>query len=501
MASQRVRSARWRSGAVAWVALFVATLAQANVVLAPIFQDGVVLQRGKPVPVWGTAAPGEAVRVRFGERTAATTADAAGRWRVTLAPLAASATPAELWVEGRNTLRVADVLVGEVWLCSGQSNMAFRLSRSHTAKVDLPAATFPLIRQFDVRTPNGAESQTPTLGKWSHTTPEDARYFTAVGYYFALELHRALGVPVGFIRAAVGGSRIEAWMGADALASDPAFVSVGENWQRTQVNFRKLQEDHAAALKAWEANPAAKKRPVAPKDITLTAPGALFEGMIRTVVPFALRGILWYQGESNHTRPADYRALFPAMIRGWRAAFDQGELPFYFVQLPNYEQPSDPTGKLWAQLREAQAAALAVPGTGMAVTIDVGDAKDLHPPNKGDVGRRLALLARAQVYGEKIVAESPRAIAFERAPGALRVRLSAAEGLHRRDGKSAGAEVAGGDRIFHPATLTIDGDAVVARAAAVPEPVAVRYAWANAPEVSLFNGAGLPVAPFRSDNW
>jgi sialate O-acetylesterase len=219
------------------------------------------------------------------------------------------------------------------------------------------------------------------------------------------------------------------------------------------------------------------------------------------VVPFALRGIIWYQGESNHTRPAEYHALFPAMIRQWRAAFDQGELPFYFVQLPNYEQPSDATGELWAYLREAQAAALALPRTGMAVTIDVGEAKDLHPPNKVDVGRRLALLARAQVYGEEIAAESPRAIAFERAAGAMRVRLSAAAGLHLREGKSAGAEVAGADRVFHPATLTFDRETIVARAAAVPEPVAVRYAWANAPEVSLFNGAGLPVAPFRSDNW
>jgi len=211
--------------ALAW--LLAATVAHADVVLAPIFQDGAVLQREKPVPVWGTATPGEAVRVRFGERVAATTADAAGRWRVTLAPLAAAVTPAELLVEGRNQLRVTDVLVGEGWLCPGQSNTGFRFPRSHTAKTDVPAANFPLIRQFDVRTPNGAESQTPTLGRWSRTTPEDARYFTAVGYYFALELHRALGVPVGFIRAAVGGSRIEAWMGADALANDAAFASVG----------------------------------------------------------------------------------------------------------------------------------------------------------------------------------------------------------------------------------------------------------------------------------
>ncbi|MES2692280.1 MAG: sialate O-acetylesterase, partial [Verrucomicrobiota bacterium] len=320
-------------------------------VLAPIFRDGAVLQREKPVPVWGTAAAGEVVRLQFGERKAMTKADATGQWRVALEPMAASATPTELVVEGRNTLRVANVLVGEVWLCAGQSNMGFRVSRSHTAKVDVPAANFPLIRQYDVPTP-GEEPRAGTEGKWSVTSPEIVRMFSATGYYFAVELHRALGVPIGFIRAAVGGTRVEAWMEPGALASDPAFQNVREAWQQTQVNYAKLKSDYDRAVKAWEADPSRNK----PKDlrgIANSAPGALFEGMVRPSLPYALRGILWYQGESNYTKAAEYRALFPAMIRQWREAFGQGELPFYFVQLPNYEQATDITGQLWAYLREA----------------------------------------------------------------------------------------------------------------------------------------------------
>lgn len=492
--------------------LVFAAGARAEITLAPLLRDGAVLQRDKPVPVWGTAHAGEKIRVQFAAQTAETTADAQGRWRVQLAPLKASVTPGEIVVTGATspTVRVADVLVGEVWLCSGQSNMGFRVSRSISAKTDVPAASFPLIRQYDVPTVTTGTPQSTAAGTWVRTTPETVRLFTAVGYYFALELHRALGVPVGFIRAAPGGTRIEAWMSAEALAGDPAFAVVGERWRDSVAGYEVRRAAHERTVAAWEKESAAAKaagrefakaKPAELQGLGLAAPSGLFNGMIHPLVPYALRGIVWYQGESNHTRAAEYHALFPAMIRQWRRDFAQGELPFYFVQLANYEQPSDKTGRLWAYLREAQAAALALPNTGMAVAVDVGDPKDLHPPNKPELGRRLALHARAKVYGEKLACESPRARGFEPAPGGMRVRLGDAAGLHLRDGKTGGAEIAGADKVFHPATIRVDGESVVLASPAVPTPVAVRYAWKNAPETSLYNGAGLPVAPFRSDDW
>lgn len=492
----------------AWIVLAAASV-RADVALAPIFRDGAVLQRSKPLPIWGTASPGETVNVRFAGQDVATTADASGRWVVTIAPLEASAKPAELVVQGRNQLRVSDVLVGEVWFCAGQSNMAFRLSRATGAKADIAAAKFPLLRQFDVPVTVGNPAVTPTIGRWTATTPEIAPYFTALGYHFALELHRALGVPIGFIRCAVGGTIIEAWLGRETFARDSALAPMLERWDRAQAEGVTRRAAHAKAVAVWETDAAAaraqgakfdRKKPVAPPEIAHNEPGVLFRTMVAPLAPYALRGFLWYQGESNHRRPEEYAALFAAMVTDWRREFRQGTVPFYFVQLPDFDEPKDPSGLLWAKLRDAQAAGLNLPATGMAVSIDVGDPKDVHPPNKPEIARRLARIARAQVYGESIAWESPRKIDVVRAGGTMRVRWSAAEGLHLR-GAGRGMELAGADRVFHPATYTIEGDVTVVRAPAVPAPVAVRYAWKNAPDVSLFNGAGLPAAPFRSDDW
>lgn len=485
---------------------------RAELTLAPLFRDGAVLQRDQPVPVWGTAKPGAKVRVQFGPQAVDTIADARGGWTVHLAPLKASATSAELVVTEaeEKPLRVRDVLVGEVWLCAGQSNMGFRVAGSISAAADIPAANYPLIREYDVPTVTAATPQSISAGSWVATTPENVRLFTAVGYYFALELHRALGVPVGFIRSAPGGTRIEAWMGADALASDPAFAIVGERWQETLTGYNARRAAYEKLLAAWEAEAAAAKaagrkfektKPVEVPALGLGAPSGLYNGMIHPFAPYALRGFVWYQGESNHRRPDEYRALFPAMIRQWRHAFAQENAPFYFVQLANYTEPTDTTGKLWAYLRESQASALALPNTGMAVAVDVGDANNLHPPDKPSVGHRLALVARVKTYGEKIACDSPRAIGFEKTANGMRIRLSEAAGLHLAEGRSGGAEIAGADKVFHPATIRVDGESVLIASPQVATPVAVRYAWANAPETSLYNGAGLPVAPFRSDDW
>jgi sialate O-acetylesterase len=382
---------------------------RAEIRLAALFRDGAVLQRDKPVPIWGSAIAREEIRVQFGGQTTETVADEQGRWQVTLAPLAASATPAELKVTGSQSkaVRVTNVLVGEVWLCAGQSNMGFRVSRSLKAKADAAALRYPLIRQFDVPTLSADEPRTEIESTWIETLPETVRMFTAVGFYFALEVHRALGVPVGFIRAAPGGTRIEAWMSPAALASDPAFAAVGESWRVSVAGYNvrraaneKARADWATAAAAAKAAGVAfaKPQPAELPGLGLAAPSGLFHGMIHPLLPYALH-------------------------------------------------------------------------------------------------------ARAKVYGETIACESPRALGFENAGNGLRVRFSEAAGLYLRDGKSGGAEIAGADRVFHPAAIRVEGDSVVLASPAVPAPVAVRYAWSNAPETCLYNGAGLPVAPFRSDDW
>lgn len=497
---------------IALLLLGVATaFVRADVMPAPLFRDGAVLQRDKPVTVWGRAEPGEPVRVEFAGQARATAAGVDGRWKVTLAPLRANSRPAELLIRGRNTVRVADVLVGEVWLCSGQSNMNFRVESAANAGAEIAASRNPLIRIFGVANPGAETPQETTAGAWLPAAPEHTGKFTAVGYFFARELQPKLGVPVGIVKGTIGGSAVEAWMSADTIAADPTAEAIAERWRHAVAAYPKARDNHAQALAAWEkerdaakaaSRPFARKKPSEPRPPEeRSRPSGLYNSNIHPFIPYAIRGFLWYQGEGNAARPADYRVSFPAMIRQWRRDFDQGDLPFFFVQLASYALPGDATGRQWALQREAQMAALALPQTAMAVTIDIGEADDIHPRNKQDVGRRLALLARARVYGETLEAESPRATGFAREGAAMVVRFHAARGLRIRDGGAVDVELAGSDRKFHPAHAVVRGDTLVVTSPAVPEPAAVRYAWRNTPEGLLVNGAGLPVTPFRSDTW
>lgn len=485
---------------------------RAEIAVSGLFSDGLILQRDKPMNVWGSGSPGERVRVQFHGQSVETTTNASGRWQVVLSAEPASTEPSELVVAGTNTVRVADVLVGDVWLCSGQSNMAFVVSRGLNARVEIAAADDPLIRQFEVaRVPN-AEPQEDCQGSWQSASPETVANFTAVGYFFAREWRARTGVPVALVNAAVGGTPIESWMSAEALSRDPSAETIHARWEQAIEDYPTMRSRYEVDLAAWEAAKLAaenagevfkQRRPAkVPDPLGGRRLAGLYNGMIHPLHRVGLRGILWYQGEANGERGGEYRTLFPNMIEQWRRDFQQGDLPFGFVQLPNCERHGrDPSGEAWAHLREAQAGALRLPATGMAVTIDVGNPKNVHPKNKQDVGLRLSLWARATLLGEPVAYAGPRFNGVEREGRQLRVRFLEAAGLTATNGVLTGFEVADGTRTFVPATARLDGQTVMVSAPGIETPVAVRYAWENAPQASLFNAAGLPAAPFRSEAW
>ena len=495
------------------LALLGAIAAPAEVTLAPLFTDHAVLQRDKPVPVWGKADPREKVRVEFLDQHAETTAGADGRWILFLDKFATTTSGADLTVAGKNRLVVHDVVVGEVWLCSGQSNMEFTVearpgtwqsgTRAVRAAAETAAANFPLVRHVRIEhTVADAPADTVATGGWEPASPRTVGGFTAVGYFFAREIFQKLGVPVGLVHSSWGGTPIESWMSPSALASDPAFKIVGERWARTLA-------DYPAAKAAYDARPLTAylpgRRPRAPRGPgDAWTPSGLFNGMINPLLPYALRGALWYQGESNTEHAGEYRALFGATISSWRAHFGQGDFPFYWVSLANYADAPDAT---WAFLREAQTQTLALPHTGQALAIDLGEPNNIHPANKQDVGRRLALLARNRVYGIMGDDTGPTLASATReglpagAGAGLRVRFTHATGLIAHDKPVQALEIAGADRKFFPAAGKIERDTLLVFSPQVKEPVAVRYAWKNAPEANLYNSAGLPAVPFRSDSW
>lgn len=508
---------RFHSSTFFVVFLLVAATAHADVILAPLFTDHAVLQRDKPVPVWGRAASGERITVTFQKQTVTTTADDNGRWTVWLKPLAASCEPAEIIVSGgeNKTVRVRDVLVGEAWLCSGQSNMELPVKQAQNAAKEIAAAGNPLIRHISVkqRVSETPKDTVPT-GGWKSATPQTAGDFTAAGYFFAREIQPRLGVPIGLVNSSMGGGIIEGWLGAGAFASNPAFEAVAQRWNETLADYpaKKAGYDAEMARRA-AAETAAQKdgkpKPAFPRIGPPIGPGhkytpsGLYNGSIHPLVPYALRGVLWYQGEMNAGRPSEYHPLFAALIKQWRGDFRQGDVPFLWVQLPNFKS-GDPLETDWAQLREAQSRTLSLPATGQAIAIDIGDVEDIHPKNKQDVGHRLALLARALVYGEQIECRGPVFARAEREGPAMRVHFSkGASGLNMRPSdKVRGAfQIAGADKKFHPATARVENETLLVSSEKVTEPVAVRYAWFNAPEANLYNAAGLPAEPFRSDDW
>lgn len=623
----------------------------AQVRLPKIFGDSMVLQRDRSIPVWGWAAPNESVTVSFHNQKKTARADRAGRWKATLAPEAAGG-PYTLTVTGRNRLSLAHVLVGDVWICSGQSNMEWPVAASNHAAREISTANYPQIRHFKVANDisEGPREDLKNGSGWKSATPQNTGAFTAVGYFFARELHQALGIPVGLINTTWGGTDIETWISGAALAGSDEFRtlmgslrtlnldSVARAKQRAvQENISRLQGrlPDAAAAEAWSSenlDHSAWPRmnvpgiwegsalgdldgvvwfrrtvDVAPEDagkparlqlamiddqdvtyingtrvgatngynqkrsyevpagvlkggrnvlavrvndtgggggfhgdgadMVLTIggrslplsgawsfsvasvqtgstvmnpnsfPALLYNAMVHPLIPFAMKGVLWYQGENNAGRAWQYRTAFPLLITDWRSRWGQGDFPFYFVQLASFNAANgnSRTGSTWAELREAQAATLALPNTGMAVTTDVGEPGDIHPRNKQDVGRRLAAIALHRLYGKGTVSGGPvfQSMKVE----GNRAVLSFAErggGLEAKDkyGYLKGFEIAGADRQFHPARAFVEGSQVVVYQEGVQQPVAVRYAWADeAGEANLYNKEGFPAVPFRTDNW
>jgi sialate O-acetylesterase len=470
---------------------------QAAVTLAPIFTDGAVFQRDQRIPVWGHARPGEKIEVRFGEDQATSTADARGRWEVRLAPRAASTEPRDLTVTGeidgtKSEVKRRDILVGDVWLCAGQSNIEWPVRLSTDGAAAAAGAQFPTIRHVKVPRSTSAAPRDEMQLEWKSATPDAVPHFTAVGFYFARELQSRIQVPIGLINCTYGGTRIECWFEPGALRQVPAGAATWQDWEREWEVWRRAFDDYQ---KARTGDSAAAVKPWAPSEYR--APSGVFNGMLYTLIPYALKGVVWYQGESNVGRAAEYRELFPAMIQSWRGHWASPVMPFLFVQLPNYIDVNDRSGTVWAELRDAQMEALKLPGTTMVVAIDAGDPNDLHPTNKTIIGTRLATLAATSVYGLPGEGSSPRLKEALREAGRVKLVFAhAGRGLILRETAESGFQVAGADGQWVHAAAQVQGDTVMLHTPDVREPVAVRYAWNNAPTATLYSQGGLPAAPF-----
>ena len=487
-------------------------LAGADVSLPALISDNMVIQSGAEVPIWGTSEPGEEVVVVLGDERMATTGDSEGKWMVKLSPLEAGG-PFEITVTGNNTVILNNVLVGEVWICSGQSNMQWSVSRSANAAEEVAESGYPMVRLFTAKRVVADQPLPDTEGSWVSCGPDTVGSFSAAGYFFGRELRKELNVPVGLIHSSWGGTPAEAWTSLEKLESNPELKSVLDRWEGILEGYPQAKLKYEQALDQWKQEaekakeggkpvPGKPRAPLGPGHSH--TPGGLYNGMIATLIPYAIKGAIWYQGESNAGRAHQYRTLFPAMIGNWRSSWGQGDFPFLFVQLANYRaaQPL-PSDSPWAELREAQLMALSLPNTGMAVTIDIGEAEDIHPKNKQDVGRRLALWALANTYGLDVVYSGPiyESMAVEGGRARLRFKHSNGGLLAKDNEQLRGFAIAGQDRKFRWAEAKIDADAVVVWSDEVPQPVAVRYAWADNPACNLYNEAGLPASPFRTDNW
>jgi sialate O-acetylesterase len=524
---------------------------RADVRLPAIFGDHMVLQQECPVPVWGWADAGEKVSVSFGNYRAETVTGPGGKWKAVLPAIPAGTPEGTLVVAGRNTVTLQDVLVGDVWLCSGQSNMGHGLREAQAGKI---ADT--QIRIFEVGRKMGLVPIDDLAGSWKVFTVKSGTGFSAVGGFFASNLRPVLNQPIGLIEATWGGTPAQAWTPLSGLDRQPELAQYVEKFRSDSALFpggqpeleAKLAANEAAlrdrneklladatyqeAVKVWreqmeEAKKANRPLPEKPREpiplpaavgIGSATPALLFNGMIHPLVPYAIKGVIWYQGEANATKSAafEYRSLFPAMISEWRAMWNQGDFPFLFVQLPNFRShPKTPDASSdWAVLRESQLKTLALPNTGMAVTIDVGDARDLHPGDKESVGRRLALVARHVAYAENLSWTGPiydsmkvegNSIRISFRPGSLGGGLTAgaAPGGQRPEAKDKieGFVIAGEDQKWFWADAALDGESVIVSCPEVPRPAAVRYAWADNPVCSLYNLEGLPASPFRTDEW
>jgi sialate O-acetylesterase len=503
------------------IAMVLWSVAYADVKLHPLFTSHMVLQQKTTLPVWGQAEPGEKVTVQFQGQTHSATADEHGKWSIKLTSLEPGG-PFEMKVEGKNKLTLDDVLVGEVWICSGQSNMEWQVRQSKDPKEAIEKSANSQLRLFQLKkaTSNKPLSD-PPLGdawkQWRVASPESVPSFSAVGYFFGLSLQKARNVPVGMIHTSWGGTPAEAWTSESFLEKTPEVAHYVNNIKKQIENFPETMRKYEEAKKKYDENAIKlraenKKVPVAPRkpnhpDSSQNTASRLYNAMIHPLVPYAVKWAIWYQGESNAGRAYEYRTLFPTMIQSWRAAWGY-EFPFFFVQLAPFKDiAANPKESDWAELREAQLlTSLKLAHTGQAVITDTTDEKtdqkDIHPKNKAPVGERLALAVRQKVYGEPIVGTGPLfeklSISGDKATLSF---TSIGGGLVCKGEKLTGFSIAGSDKKFHAAEAKIEGDKVVVTCEAVKEPVAVRFGWADYPVVNLFNKEGVPASPFRTDEW
>jgi len=493
--------------------LIAASTCSADVKLPAIFSDHMVLQRDQTVPIWGWAEPGEKVIVAIAGQTHETQSNEEGKWRVDLTPLAVG-DPVTLVVEGNNRLERTDILVGEVWICSGQSNMQWSLGQAKDAGLEILTANLPKLRLITVNPDGSQMPQEDFTGQWEPCTAETAPSFSAVGYFFGAQLQKTLNVPVGLIDNAWGGSSCETWIRRDLLDADPIYAPLMERWKATEARYEsgEAQAAYAKALADWEQNkkdgkdPGGKPRDPAGPMKGQHRPANLFNSRVLPLVHYGIRGSIWYQGESNAGRAYQHREMFPLMIQNWRDVWGQGDFPFYWVQLADFlAEKSEPGESEWAELRESQTMTLdRLKNTGEAVIIDIGEGNDIHPVNKRDVGLRLARWALARDYGIEIPCESPRYESMAQTDGKITVTFrSCGAGLHVYDYREIkGFAIAGEDKkwVWAEARL-VAANQVEVWSETVPAPVAVRYAWADNPVCNLMSKDRLPVTPFRSDDW
>ena len=474
-----------------FICFFTNINALAVVKLPSVFDDSMILQQDCKVNVWGWAKPGEKITIFGSWQNSAikTEADENGDWKVCIKTPKAGG-PYNLTIEGENKIEISNILMGEVWLCGGQSNMQRFIRGAKNGYAEIAEANYPMIRLFTVNRTYTLEPQKNLVSEenkqWiiCNTDRDTTGLFSAVGYFFGRELHKKLNVPIGLIDTSIGGTPIQAWMKRDVLMSEPNFKRV----------FSKYD----------------------PNNLTHKNPTCLYNGMIAPLIPFTMKGVIWYQGESNAWGAYEYRRLFPAMINSWRKEWGQGDFPFYYVQIANYfkhdpklaatqqmPEKGEPSDSTWAELREAQLMALSLPKTGMVVTIDIGEPYDIHPKNKQDVGKRLALWALAKEYNHKdLVYSGPLYEKHEIQGNKIRIYFKyTASGLVVEGDKLEGFAIAGKDKKFVWANAEVDGNTVLIWSDEIEKPVAVRYAWSNWAYCNLFNKEGLPASPFRTDDW
>lgn len=495
---------------VGLVALF-ASAAAANVKLPAICGDNMVLQRQSEVAIWGWADPGEEVTVSAcWKASAKTKAGTDGKWSVKIkTPKAAG--PHELTIKGKNTITLKNVLLGEVWVCSGQSNMQWGMRSSENAEADIAAAKYPKIRLFTVQRTIAAEPQEDCVGSWSECSPETVANFSAVGYFFGKHLFDEINVPIGLISTNWGGTLAEAWTRREILEADKDFKPIVDRFEANKKNLPEALKKYEVQLKNWQEKvkkakaegkkPPKGRGPRKPAARNQNSPSSLYNGMIAPIIPFGIKGAIWYQGESNVSRAYQYRKLFPAMITNWRNDWGVGDFPFYYVQIAPFNYGGN---KASEELREAQTLSLSLKNTGMAVTSDIGNIKNIHPKNKLDVGKRLALWALAKDYGKKgIVYSGPIYKSMKVEGDKIRISFDyTGSGLKTMDGKEVShLTIAGADKNFVEAKGVIEGNTLVVSNDVVKKPVAVRFGWSNTDEPNLANKEGLPASCFRTDDW